>query len=120
MKGECLGAIYKNSRDANIPSYMITSWDCKTKTSIVCEKEPAKFHATKIETPNFPCIPNNKESKKKRQDYASALELNLNSDSFGGQRNLAKRNSDGTSEEGIFIFSFSKFEAFLICFTLCI
>ena len=114
MKGECLGAIYKNSLDANIPSFMITAWDCKTKTSIVCEKEPVQFHATKAKAPNFPCIPKKQEMRKKRQDFALGLGLDSNVDSLGQQRNLAKRNADGTSEEGILILSSSNLKRIVI------
>ena len=117
IKGECLGAIYKDSLDGNIPSFMITAWDCRTKTSIVCEKEPAKFHATTKDAPNFPCIPNKQEMRKKRQGYALEFGLESNGDSFGHQRNLAKRNADGTSEQGIIFLSLllsSKVETSLI------
>ena len=111
MKGECLGAMYKNSLDVNIPSFMITAWDCKTKKSIVCEKEPMQFHATKTETPNFPCILNKQQTRKKRKDSALGIGLDPKGDSFGQKRNNAKRSADGTLEEGIFIFLSSKFEA---------
>ena len=74
MRNYCLGAIYKSSMDDNTPSFIITAWDCKTKLSVVCEKEPTKFHPPNTEKPNFPCISDKEKERKKRQDSASAVE----------------------------------------------
>ena len=83
MKGECLGAMYKDSLNADIPSFILTSWDCKEKKSTVCEKEPMKFHASNTEKPNFPCIPQNQKTRNKRQDSALGFGTEPNIDSFG-------------------------------------
>ena len=82
MKGYCLGAIYRTSSDDNIPSFIITAWDCKTKLSVVCEKEPAKFRVTDREKANFPCIPGKQNLREKRQDSALTFEANFNAESF--------------------------------------
>ena len=81
-KGYCLGAIYKTDPDENMPSFMITAWDCKTKLSVVCEKEPTKFHPPNTEKPNFPCIPDKQNLRKKREDRASTLGPNFNAKSI--------------------------------------
>ena len=112
MKGNCLGAIYKDSPDGSIPSFVLTAWDCKEKKSAVCEKIPTKFHATNTEKPNFPCIPQNQKTRKKRQDSMSGAGI----DQFGrvpenaasensnfapfdpsGRKNPATTGADGTS-----------------------
>ena len=83
MKGECLGAMYKDSLNADIPSFILTSWDCKEKKSTVCEKTPMKFHASNTEKPNFPCIPKNQKTRNKRHDSALGFGTVPNIDSFG-------------------------------------
>ena len=78
MKGYCLSAVYKTSSDDNIPSFIITAWDCKTKLSVICENEPTKFRVVNTEKANFPCIPDKQNLRKKRQDDVSSLEPNFN------------------------------------------
>ena len=85
-KGFCLGATYKTSRDDNISPFIITAWDCKTKLSVVCEKEPTKFLATNTQKPTFPCISDKQKQRKKRQDFDSNLGMNPNSELLGQSR----------------------------------
>ena len=75
MKGDCLGAIYKNNEDGSIPSFILTAWDCNEKRLAVCGKTPNKFYATNTEKPNFPCIPQNQKTRDKRQDSISPAGL---------------------------------------------
>ena len=71
IDGDCLGAIYKTSVENNIPSFILTAWDCGAKKTAVCEKQPTKFHATNAEQPNFPCIPQKLNRRKKRNNGAA-------------------------------------------------
>ena len=112
IKGDCLGAIYRNSQDASIPSFVLTAWNCKEKKSAVCKKIPTKFHATNTENPNFPCIPQNQKTRKKRQDSMSVAGIdqlgrapgneaseNSNFAPFdpSGRKNPTTTGADGTS-----------------------
>ena len=82
-KGECLGAIYKSRVNADFPSFILTSWDCKEKKSAVCEKEPRKFHSANTGKPDFPCIPQNRKTRNKRQDSMLGFGTDPNIDSSG-------------------------------------
>ena len=74
--GDCLGAIYKNSKNDKIPSFILTAWSCNDKKAVACEKQPTKFHVANSEQANFPnpkCIlqQNNTKSKRETDEYGN-------------------------------------------------
>ena len=87
IDGDCLGAIYKTSVEDNIPSFILTAWDCRAKKTAICEKQPTKFHGSNAEQPNFPCIPQ-KSNRRKKRDSAFPLD-GINN----GQNNIDLSNS---------------------------
>ena len=65
--GECFVVIYRSSKDNILPPFLLTSWSCDTKQSVVCEQDPTT-HISTSNPPKFPCIPQQpNNSRKKRQ-----------------------------------------------------
>ena len=96
IDGDCLGAIYKTSVADNIPSFILTAWDCGAKKTAICEKQTTKFHPTNAEKPNFPCIPQ-KQNKRKKRNSA----FNLDGSNIDSAGPLGQSNSIGTGINGV-------------------
>ena len=63
---ECIGLIITKDESNNKLSARVTSWECNQKTSFVCSLEASKF-TSPAQLTGFPCIPQNKGGREKRQ-----------------------------------------------------
>ena len=64
--GECVGLSFQNHGDIRIPFLTLTSWNCGSKNSVVCKKNPSNL-VSSSKQPKFPCISKHNGKREKRE-----------------------------------------------------
>ena len=67
--GDCLGVIYSSTENNILPSFLLTSLNCDTTKSVVCEQQPSTTsHISTENPPKFPCVPQQSKNTRKKRD----------------------------------------------------